>query len=732
MKPQFLKADGSYDTKIRDVNAEYDGIGWQAIAQMAKEPQAQEKLNASFIIPSTYRKFDGRSHDAQRQHGEYYMLAIDVDEGNQELNHIIACLEAICGSVAMIAYSSSGATADNRKWRVMIPLKEKIDGETYSQYQIALFEMLDDDNINCDYVLSRTGQVIYLPNVPPEKRDADGKPFFYEHQIISKEMLLIDEYHPIAIRAAENKRKEEEAQRALEEERKKRKIDRERKVAENPDQIFPIDEFNARHSVEDMLLRYGFDRLGGSDQWKSPYQSTKSYATRNYGDYWVSMSGSDATNGMGNLKGNDKAAYCWGDAFTLFCHFEHQGDIEAAVRSYGQEINPTKPREPVNPFEEVQKAQQQVEQQKTEEHPTEEPKQSLLSTVFLPSDAQPILQSNYLVKGWLGQQQMSVIYGPSNVGKSFLCLDMAWCVAAGQSWQGAKVNGGPVLYLATEGGMTFHNRIYALTKKYGTTDVPLYVRPSPVDLLHPEASLVELALLCNEIEQQSGPLAMIVVDTLSRAMAGGNENGPEDMTAFIANIDALRMATKAHVCVVHHSGKDTAAGARGHSSLRAATDAEIELHMDADAGLRFAKATKQRDMETGAEFAFSLEVVALGMDQDGDDVTTVTISKAEEDDIKDAKRRKPTKNAKIAMQAFTQLQGEGVGQKNPAGAGWPESGRYWVMDVEDLRKHFVGKVVTKNPSNTWSDTLDWLQNNGYIHVNEGKIGFITKEFNLST
>lgn len=729
MEIKFLKANGSYDTKINDKTSEYEGITWAEIVKLTENPQQKEKLEAAFIIPSTYRNYDGRGHEAQRLHGEYYMLAIDVDSGNLDINYIIGGIETICGDVAMIGYSSSSATPDDRKWRVMIPIKEKLNGEAYSLFQIAFFELLGEKGINCDYVLSRNGQVIYLPNVPSSKRDENNKPVFYQYNIRRAKVMNLTNDHPISIRATENRVKQEEAHRVLEEERKKRQIDKAQKLAENPDQIFPIDEFNARHSVEDMLLRYGYDRLGGSDQWKSPHQTTKSYATKNYGDYWVSMSGTDAANGVGNLKGNDKAAYCWGDAFTLFCHYEHDGNIDAAVKSYGQEINPTKQKKAINPFEEFQEIQKHPKITKEQESVNEQKQEkTLLNTVFLPKDAQPILQANYLIKGWLGKQQMSVIYGPSNVGKSFLCLDMAWCVASNENWQGARVNGGAVLYLATEGGLTFHNRIYALTEKYGRSDVPLYIRPSPVDLLHPEASLKELGMLCQEIEQQSGKISLIVVDTLSRAMAGGNENGPEDMTAFIANVDALREFTKAHIMIVHHSGKDTAAGARGHSSLRAATDAEIELHVDDN--IRFARATKQRDMETGSEFAFKLKVISLGMDQDGDDVTTVTINKAEEEDIKDAKRKPPTKNANKAINAFRQLRDEKVGEKNPSGAGWPESGRYWCIDIDKFKEYFLGQLTVTNKSGTWSETINWLENNGYIHINDNKIGFITKDFIL--
>jgi len=343
----------------------------------------------------------------------------------------------------------------------------------------------------------------------------------------------------------------------------------------------------------------------------------------------------------------------------------------------------------------------------------------LLDTVFTPSQARPILTANYLIKGWLGCGQMSVMYGPSNVGKSFAALDMAWHVASGEMWHGFRVSGGPVLYLATEGGSSFHNRIYALAQKYERTDVPLYIRPSPVDLLRPNADLAEIIALVEEIKKASGQdCVQIVVDTVSRAMAGGNENGPEDMTAFISNVDAMRAATGAHCMLVHHSGKDVAAGARGHSSLRAATDTEIEMELSREDGLRFARATKQRDMETGAEFAFKLDVITLGVDQDGDDVTTCVIEPVQGDEIADAKRKPMSKNGKLLVECFMQLQGERIGAPNPSGAGWPDSGTRWAISEADLRSHFYGKITTQNKRGTFRETVSVMISDGHLAAND--------------
>src|SRR6056297_3722487 len=81
----------------------------------------------------------------------------------------------------------------------------------------------------------------------------------------------------------------------------------------------------------------------------------------------------------------------------------------------------------------------------------------------------PVLSSRYLVKGWIDREATSVVYGESNVGKTFFALDLAMHVAAGASWHGAKVPPasdpfGCVVYVAGEGGSGMHNRIEAIRR----------------------------------------------------------------------------------------------------------------------------------------------------------------------------------------------------------------------------------------------------------------------------
>jgi hypothetical protein len=227
-----------------------------------------------------------------------------------------------------------------------------------------------------------------------------------------------------------------------------------------------------------------------------------------------------------------------------------------------------------------------------------------------------------LIQDTLDFGAMTVIYGESNSGKSFFTLDLAFSVATGRAWFGKRVQQGAVLYVSAEAGTSFRKRVVAIRKDTKTegADLPFGLVPCPVDLLDPKADTQPLISLIKDFGQTCGiPVHMTVIDTLARAIAGGNENAPDDMGAFVGNLDHIRDATGCHLVVVHHSGKDKLKGARGHSSLRAATDTEIEI-----ANL-CASVTKQRDFESGQQIGFSLEPIEIGKNSMGEPVESCVI-----------------------------------------------------------------------------------------------------------
>ena len=112
-------------------------------------------------------------------------------------------------------------------------------------------------------------------------------------------------------------------------------------------------------------------------------------------------------------------------------------------------------------------------------------------------------------------------------------------------------------------------------------------------------------------------------------MTPGDENSSQDMGRLVASADLAKDRTGACVLLIHHTGKSAARGARGHSSLRAAIDTEIEVTKEAGSDAIEAKATKQRDMMVGNSCYYRLREVQLGIDRDGDPITTCVVERAE-------------------------------------------------------------------------------------------------------
>ena len=247
-------------------------------------------------------------------------------------------------------------------------------------------------------------------------------------------------------------------------------------------------------------------------------------------------------------------------------------------------------------------------------------------------DVEPALSGEDFLEGVLIRAAMSVFYGPSNCGKTFFACDLALHVAYGKAWNGREVTQGGVIYCAMEGAHGIRNRVTAWARHYGIegAPIPFAIIPVALNLQDPEADTSRLIEAIETAAAKMGqPVALVVMDTLSRAMAGGNENSPEDMGALVMNSDRIRQATGAHVAWIHHSGKDQAQGARGHSLLRAATDTEIEISRLDSNSPSVARVTKQRELEIDGVWTFSLDRVELGTNHRGKPVTSCIVTPAE-------------------------------------------------------------------------------------------------------
>lgn len=235
------------------------------------------------------------------------------------------------------------------------------------------------------------------------------------------------------------------------------------------------------------------------------------------------------------------------------------------------------------------------------------------------ADARPVLEGLWLVKGVLPRRGVAVIYGPSGEGKTFVALDLLIHIARGEVWRGRKTTRTGVLYLAPDGGSVIGNRIEAYRRHHRVDAADLFVVSCPVDLLGKMSvgDLRKVEQLISHIERTHGVrIGAIVVDTVSRAMPGGDENQPADMSRFVHNLGLLSVAGERLAIGIHHTPKNDGTVLRGHSSLDGAADCELNV---VDRSVRIAK---QRDGADDLQFGFHLEVVEIGYDEDGETVTS--------------------------------------------------------------------------------------------------------------
>ncbi|MBX9746448.1 MAG: helicase RepA family protein [Hyphomonadaceae bacterium] len=263
-------------------------------------------------------------------------------------------------------------------------------------------------------------------------------------------------------------------------------------------------------------------------------------------------------------------------------------------------------------------------------------------------DAKP-QEGSWLIKGLLPSSGLACFYGPSRAGKSFLALEWFLRLAHGDDILGCKSQRTGVCYVGAEAANGIRKRIAAWIQENGREDdaAPFALIGRGVDFSNPEAPDVEelIELLRDAAdafnEERGAPLGVVVIDTLARATPGADENSSADMGAVLAAMERIGEALGVLVVLIHHTGKDATRGARGHSSLFAALDTAIELSHDEEAGTRSLKLAKQKDDEDGRSWGFRLKPVTIGMDGDGDPVTSCVIEYTDAPEAKSKSRRSP-------------------------------------------------------------------------------------------
>ena len=229
----------------------------------------------------------------------------------------------------------------------------------------------------------------------------------------------------------------------------------------------------------------------------------------------------------------------------------------------------------------------------------------------------------YLVKGIIPYPGLTVIWGPPKSGKSFWTLDLAMHVALGREYRGRRVQQGPVVYCCFEGQSGVSARVEAFRQRFLPEEadtVPFYLQPAPMDLIKDHQ---ELIAAIRDLEE--APVA-VVLDTLNRSL-NGSENSDEDMGNYIKATDAIREAFNCAVLVVHHCGVNDSRP-RGHTSLTGAADARLAVTRDAAKNI-LVDVEFMKDGEGSGTIVSALESLEVGVDEDGEPITSCVVVEAE-------------------------------------------------------------------------------------------------------
>jgi hypothetical protein len=258
--------------------------------------------------------------------------------------------------------------------------------------------------------------------------------------------------------------------------------------------------------------------------------------------------------------------------------------------------------------------------------------------LFRDADLDQLPSLRWLVKPVIPDAGIGAIFGDSGTFKSFLTLDLLAHISNGKEWFGRRVKAAPTVYVPFEGQGGVPNRVKAWRLAQAAERDPsllLSVVP-PADVQSNVAVIMEpinlreaegrerLVLTLTECGWAGGVLC---IDTLAHASAGLDENSSA-MAEMISIFRDLQVRLGGVILLIHHSGKDSSRGMRGWSGLHAAMDFVIECQREKDDGALSAEfvLTKVKDGTSGTRTQFSLRSVQIGVDEDGDYMSSLVVA----------------------------------------------------------------------------------------------------------
>ncbi len=209
----------------------------------------------------------------------------------------------------------------------------------------------------------------------------------------------------------------------------------------------------------------------------------------------------------------------------------------------------------------------------------------------------------FTISGVLPSEGVTVLFGPSGVGKTGLTVATAMAVAAGDDWAGRDTTPGGVMYVAAEDCIGVRARLHVAAAMRGGHGLPIVIAGRLDASLTSDRGLKELHSITEHHSEDLEDLALIIVDTVATVFGDGSQDDARDVSAFMNSMHDLAAQHGAAVLVIHHTGK-TGPQLRGSQVFEDRADAVLQVSRSARGPV--VKVAKQRNGESGAMFAFDI------------------------------------------------------------------------------------------------------------------------------
>lgn len=204
----------------------------------------------------------------------------------------------------------------------------------------------------------------------------------------------------------------------------------------------------------------------------------------------------------------------------------------------------------------------------------------------------------FIIQDWMPAGYATLMAGHGGVGKSYIALQQAVCIAAGRQWWGLETSQRRVIYLSCEDRSNIlHWRLKRICGHMGLNMGDLAEHLQVIDLVgqetiiwRPEKPFVTQAY--HELSQRIDPDDVVFVDGISDTF-GGNEIARHEVKAFVNTLLGLLEADQGALVLIGHVNKPSAQQANSegysgstqwHNAVRARSYLYPETERDGETG----------------------------------------------------------------------------------------------------------------------------------------------------